>query len=108
VADLRRGRLGAGDVPADGESFAELARIGDGTVVEEIHSSATPDTSSQVQDHDEWVVLLAGDAALDVDGSTLELRPGDWVLLPAGTSHRVLRTSTGAHWLAVHAPPRLT
>jgi cupin 2 domain-containing protein len=102
---VRRGRLGDAAVPVDGESFTELAHLGTGTVVEEIRSSATPDTGLQVQDHDEWVALLAGDATLDIDGSPVELRSGEWVLLPAGTPHRVLRTSPGAHWLAVHAPP---
>jgi cupin 2 domain-containing protein len=97
--------LGDAPVPAEGETFTELARLGAGTVVEEIRSSTTPETGVQVLDHDEWVALVAGEAGLDVDGSPVELRPGDWVLLPAGTPHRVLRTSPGAHWLAVHAPP---
>ena len=105
VADIgRRGTLGTGDVPPDGERFVELARLGD-AVVDEILSSATPDTALQVQDHDEWVVLLAGHAELDVAGEVHTLRPDDWLFLPERTPPRVMSTAAGSLWLAVHAPP---
>jgi quercetin dioxygenase-like cupin family protein len=98
------GRLGADPAPESGEHFAVIATMG-GLTIEEITSSADPDTARQVQDHDEWVVLLTGRAELQIDGSTRELHAGDWLLLPAGTPHRVLRTEPGSRWLAVHAPP---
>jgi mannose-6-phosphate isomerase-like protein (cupin superfamily) len=98
---MLRGRL-ARDVPADGEAFHGLTSVGT-TRIEHIVSSDTPDPSVQQQDWDEWVLLLAGRAVLDVDGRSLELSGGDWLLLPAGTPHRVLRTESGTHWLAVHA-----
>ena len=53
------------------------------------------------QDHDEWVVLLQGAAELEVNGETLLLEPGDWVLLPRHTPHRLIRTTQGTSWLAV-------
>jgi hypothetical protein len=34
------------------------------------------------------------------------LRPGDHVILPSHTRHRVLHTSPDALWLAVHADCR--
>lgn len=55
------------------------------------------------QGSDEWVVLLDGGAQLEVDGERVVLRPGDWVLLPAGTPHRLVHTDAGTRWLAVHA-----
>jgi quercetin dioxygenase-like cupin family protein len=100
---VERGRIGDTPAPASGEDFHTLAGIG-GVRIEEIVSSATPDTGVQVQDHDEWVVLVAGAAVLDVDGAPVELRAGDWILLPAGRPHRVLRTAAGTRWLALHAP----
>jgi quercetin dioxygenase-like cupin family protein len=103
VAASERGTLGDDPPPATGERFTELARLGT-TLVEHIVSSAAPDASEQVQDHDEWVALLAGGATLAVDGMRVELRPGDWIVLRAGTPHRVLRTEPGSRWLAVHAP----
>jgi cupin 2 domain-containing protein len=103
VAAIERGRLGQVTTPGAGEAFVALARLGP-VVVEEIASSSSPDTRLQVQDHDEWVALLAGGAELDVDGARVTLMPGDWMVLPAGTPHRVLRTDAGSRWLAVHAP----
>ena len=67
---------------------------------------ATPAGEWLVQDRDEWVVLVEGEAELAYDdGSRLRLSSGDHVLIPAGERHRV--ESTRAHppciWLAVHA-----
>jgi cupin 2 domain-containing protein len=101
----QRGRVGDSPPPESGETFRPLASLG-GVRVEEIVSSATPDTGGQVQDHDEWVVLLEGDATLEVEGVAHHLRTGDWVLLPARIPHRVLRTDRGTRWLAVHAALR--
>jgi quercetin dioxygenase-like cupin family protein len=103
MAAIERGRLGDSAAPDAGEAFTTIARLG-ATAVEEIVSSPTPDTAEQVQDHDEWVVLLAGRAVLDVEGTSITLAAGDWVVLRAGTPHRVLETAAGSRWLAVHAP----
>lgn len=81
--------------------MVELGRIG-GTTIETILSSSDPDTHLYDQPHDEWVVLLEGTAELDVDGERMSLVGGDWLLLPARTPHRLLATSAGARWLAVH------
>jgi cupin 2 domain-containing protein len=55
-----------------------------------------------VQVQDEWVVVLDGEAVLEVDGAEVRLARGDWVLLPAAKPHRVLMTAAGTRWLAVH------
>ena len=91
----------SGEVPSDGEAFHELATVGH-VRIEHIVSSRTPDPSLQVQDWDEWVLVLTGHAVLEVEGSHVGLRAGDWVLLGAGTPHRVLTTESGTQWLAVH------
>lgn len=57
------------------------------------------------QDHDEWVLLLKGAAALWVEGAGERiLRPGDHLLIPAHRRHRVLWTAEGEPtvWLAIH------
>jgi cupin 2 domain-containing protein len=57
------------------------------------------------QDQAEWVLLLAGSAGLTLEGeASLELRPGDWLLIPAGRRHRVDWTSSEEPtvWLALH------
>ena len=58
------------------------------------------------QDHDEWVLVLRGQAELEVEGlpASVVLGPGDFIDLPAHTRHRVAWTSRDEPtiWLAVH------
>ena len=100
---MRAGHLHDGDVPATGEAFIELARLG-GSRVELIVSSSTPDPAEQRQTHDEWVAVLVGSATLELAGERRSLAAGDWLLIPAGAPHRVLGTEAGTRWLAVHGP----
>ncbi len=76
---------------------------GEGFRVEQILSGRLAAPQDYVQDHDEWVVVLAGGAVLEVDGVAHELGVGDWWLLPAGTPHRLVRTEPGTSWLAVRS-----
>ena len=80
----------------------EVARAA-GFSVEQILSGVLSEPQGYEQDHDEWVVVLAGGEVLDVDGVAHELGAGDWWLLPAGTPHRLLRTEPGTSWLAVRS-----
>ena len=89
------------DAPATGERTSPLA-TGRGFVVEQILSGELVAPQGYEQDHDEWVVVLAGAAVLEVDGTVHQLGAGDWWLLPAGTPHTVVRTEPGTSWLAVH------
>jgi quercetin dioxygenase-like cupin family protein len=66
---------------------------------------ATPDDAPMVQDHDAWVVVLAGEATLRIeDAAEVVLKLGDHVTIAAGQQHRVVRTSQDPPtvWLAVH------
>ena len=106
----RTGSLGAG-VPA--ELPAELVEeivAGPGVRVERIVSRGhrSPDGFWYDQDEDEWVLLVAGAAELELaDGRRLRLAPGDWVDIPAGLRHRVARTAPDEDtiWLAVWRAP---
>lgn len=53
----------------------------------------------------EWVILLKGKAKLSfrLDGNLVEMRPGDHIFIPAGTSHRVDWTTSKEKsvWVAV-------
>lgn len=90
--------------PASGERFEVLARLNQ-VLVERVVSSGTPVPELYDQLHDEWVILLRGEATIEVSGTPVELQAGDTLLLPMHTPHRVLSTSPGAIWLAVHAFP---
>lgn len=78
-----------------------------GVKIERIVSTGqvTPPGEWYDQERDEWVVVLQGSATLEYqDGRTLDLAPGDHVLLSAHERHRVARTSADPPtvWLAVH------
>jgi cupin 2 domain-containing protein len=104
MTDVVRGRLLAPtDAPSAGERNEKIARIG-GVVVEQILSGALPAPLFYDQDHDEWVMVLHGGAALEVGGERLDLEAGDWVLLRAHEKHRLIETLPGTSWLALRAP----
>jgi cupin 2 domain-containing protein len=87
--------------PAEGERFETLLSHRN-LVVERIISSAAIVPTEYVQTQDEWVLLVAGEAVMDVAGVRHELKAGDYLFLPAGVPHTVLSTSQGALWLALH------
>jgi cupin 2 domain-containing protein len=77
-------------------------------VIERIVSSAEIVSQEYVQAQDEWVLMIHGEAMLQVDGKTILLKSGDNVFLPAGIPHAVENVSAGAIWLAVHLYPEST
>jgi len=103
----RFGSLLEGASPAPGtESFTELAQAG-GARVERIASHAVTDGDWYEQAWPEFVLLVAGGATLEfADGSTRDLKPGDWGFLPTHCRHRVTWTDPAGEtlWLAVHLP----
>ena len=50
------------------------------------------------------MVVVAGGAELEVAGTPVALTPGDWLLLRAGTPHRLTGTRPGTSWITVTAP----
>ncbi|MBK5222086.1 MAG: cupin domain-containing protein [Acidimicrobiia bacterium] len=102
---MRAGRLASGGAaPVDGESTDVLAS-GDGFRVEQILSGQVDTPVEYLQEHDEWVLVVAGAAVLEVDGERVELAAGGWVELPGGRPHRLLSVVPGTSWVAVHAGP---
>ncbi|PWC83424.1 cupin [Azospirillum sp. TSH100] len=78
-----------------------------GVRIERIVSTGqtSPDGFWYDQGWDEFVLLVAGTATLQVEGEDdRRLGPGDWTLLPARTRHRVAATAVGEPtvWLAIH------
>lgn len=68
---------------------------------------ATPAEQWYDEDQDEWVILLQGNARLQLADRELpiELVPGDYLLIPAHTRHRVDWTDPDCPtiWLAIHS-----
>jgi cupin 2 domain-containing protein len=104
--NVTRGRLRPStEAPQVGERVEEISRLG-GVVVEQILSGRLAAAQDFKQDHDEWVVVLDGAAVLEVAAERLSLSDGDWALIPAGLSHRLVETQPGTRWLALHGPSR--
>ena len=92
--------------PETGEVFEQL--LGHPSArIERIVSSAAPEPALYDQDDDEWVLLMQGEAVLEIDGAEVRLGPGDWLYIPAHTPHRVRSTSAAPRcvWLAIHLRP---
>jgi cupin 2 domain-containing protein len=68
------------------------------------HGHASPAGFWYDQDQHEWVVVLKGAATLQFEDRSLEMRPGDFVNIPAHQKHRVAWTAPDEPtiWLAVH------
>jgi cupin 2 domain-containing protein len=89
------------DAPSAGERIEQVFTLRN-MVVEQILSGADVTPEDYLQEQDEWIALLAGHAVLDVGEDRVELEAGDWVLLPAGVRHRLVKVDSGSNWLAVH------
>jgi len=108
---LRCGNLLTIGTPAgDGETVEVLLRRAGhaGARIERIVSTgqASPPGFWYDQDGGEFVVLLSGAARLRFDDGDrlLDMKPGDWVEIPAHVRHRVEFTQAEPPtvWLAVH------
>ncbi|NUN67369.1 cupin domain-containing protein (plasmid) [Pseudanabaena biceps] len=88
------------------EKFEQIVS-GKNIQIERIISTGQTTTAGQWydQDLDEWVILLQGEVELACDDDTsIKLKAGDYLLIPAHTKHRVEYTSVEPPciWLAVH------
>lgn len=68
------------------------------------HGHASPDGFWYDQPQGEWVLVLTGAARLRFEDETLDMKPGDFVNIPARKKHRVEWTTPDEPtvWLAVH------
>jgi cupin 2 domain-containing protein len=89
------------------EQFEAIASS-DNLLIERIISTGqtTPDGQWYDQDRDEWVILLQGEAEISYeDNSRMQMRSGDYLLIPAHKKHRVeyISSEPPCIWLAVHS-----
>lgn len=86
----------------------ELVLKREGIEIERIVSKGhvTPHGEWYDQAWDEWVLLLQGRALLRLINETepIEMKPGDFLMIPANTRHRVEWTESKPEtiWLAIH------
>ncbi|MDD2370094.1 MAG: cupin domain-containing protein [Sulfuricurvum sp.] len=69
--------------------------------IESIRSNMKRPGELYDQDQDEWVLLLEGEAQLEIADEIRNISPGDYLFLPKHTLHRVISTSENALWLCI-------
>jgi cupin 2 domain-containing protein len=68
------------------------------------HGHCSPESGWYDQEENEWVIMLSGSGTLLFeDERVIELKAGDYVLIPAHQRHKVIRTDAEQPtiWLAV-------
>jgi cupin 2 domain-containing protein len=66
-------------------------------------SYSSPENFWYDQAEPEWVIVLRGAATLEFEtGNLVALNPGNYVIIPSHTKHRVYQTDPETVWLAVH------
>ena len=68
------------------------------------HGHASPEGFWYDQPQHEWVIVLKGAARLQFEDGMVEMKPGDFINIPAHKKHRVDWTTPDEPtiWLAVH------
>jgi cupin 2 domain-containing protein len=83
------------------EVLAESSNVRIERIVSDGQSS--PDDFWYDQTQNEWVLLVSGSAVLEFEERSVDLKVGDYLLIPAHQKHRVASTSLTEKtiWLAV-------
>ena len=87
--------------PQSAETFTTLLEHKN-IKINRIVSSDNVDETEYIQEEDEWLVLLEGEATLLLDNEKRELAKGDTLFIPSKAVHSVLSTQVGTLWLTVH------
>ncbi len=87
--------------PQSGETFTTLLEYKN-IKINRIVSSDNVEVTEYIQEEDEWLVLLEGEATLLLNNEKRELTKGDTLFIPSNAVHRVLSTRTNTLWLTVH------
>lgn len=85
------------------EQLVTCDRINIERIISRGHTS--PKTGWYDQDNNEWVMVLRGEAILSfADASSVTLKAGDYINIPAHKKHKVTWTAPDIEtiWLAVH------
>ncbi len=89
------------------EEVFEDILLKDGVKIERIISKGhtSPKSGWHLQNHDEWVIVLQGEAILSFEKENdVKLVSGDYINIPVNLKHKVSWTTPDKEtiWLAVH------
>jgi len=87
--------------PESGETFTTLLEHKN-IKINRIVSASNVESIEYIQEEDEWLVLIEGEATLLVNKEEKMLQKGDTLFISAKTPHRVLKTVEGTVWLTLH------
>jgi len=87
--------------PKIGESFTTLLEHKN-IKINRIVSSSEVVPVEYIQEEDEWLVLLEGEATLFINNEEKILTKGKTLFIPAKVPHQVLKTTAGTVWLTIH------
>ena len=87
--------------PKNGETFTSLLEHKN-IKINRIISSSDVKHIEYIQEEDEWLFLLEGEATLLIENEEKTLTKGETLFIPAKVPHTVLKTSNGTVWLTVH------
>jgi cupin 2 domain-containing protein len=87
--------------PKSGEDFTTLLEHKN-IKINRIVSASDSESVEYMQEEDEWLVLLEGEAVLLLNAKETILTKGETLFIPAKTPHSVLKTKEGTLWLTVH------
>ena len=70
--------------------------------IKRIVSNTLKTSQTFIQDEDEWVIVLKGCAKIEMNKKIYKLKAGDYLFIPAKTTHTLLKTKKVVVWLAIH------
>ncbi len=87
-----------------GKEYIKELLNANGTRVEIItsYSSKSAENFWYDQEENEFVSVLSGSAALDIDNKIVNMKKGDYVIISPHVKHRVLKTSPVCVWLCIY------
>lgn len=87
--------------PLKGELFETLAKQKNVKIVH-IVSSDDLEEKEYFQDEDEFVLILEGEALLEVENEKKLLKKGEYFYIKSHTKHKILSVKNNTHWLAIY------
>lgn len=87
--------------PAENTEIFTTLFQNDSLKIESIRSWLKTPGELYNQEKNEWVILIAGEARLEIEGDEVTLLAGDYCFIPKNTPHRVVSTSEKALWIGV-------
>ncbi|WP_281951542.1 cupin domain-containing protein [Nitrosophilus kaiyonis] len=70
--------------------------------IQRIVSSNIDTPKEFLQKENEWVILLKGEAEIEMNNKKYNIKKGEYIFIPSNTPHKLLKTKEGTLWLAIH------